>query len=661
MENASRKLHVLISEDREDDALLIVDELHQCGYSVEWVRVETPEEMLDHLLYRPCDLIIADYDLPRFSAMGALEVLKKSGLDIPFLIVSGAMREIDAVEGMRAGVHDYFSKDNLTRLGAVVEREMREVMVRKESRQAELMLRRQAQVLDQVHDAVIQMDLDGIILKWNTGAARLFGYTESEALGMAIHILFAQSEVEGSFATLSREVHAAGRFEGELRCRRKSGEERWIHLSLSLLREEGGEPYGVVGYSQDITERRHAVLALRQSEERYRLLLESLPQMIWVSRREDEGLRIEFCNGRVLEYLGISMQQLYNGFWRSLIHPDDRDGVTAAMQAAFVGNTPFEVRYRLRRAFDQSWRWHLGRYTPFWATEQEQRWLSTSIDVEDNTRAEEALRKAEKLAAVGRLASSIAHEINNPLEAVVNLVYLLQSTSLNKEQEEYLRMAANELARVSHITNHTLRFHRQSTHAADVNLAEVMDSVLALYRPRLINSGITVDQEYDPLLTVTGYSSELRQVFANLLSNAFDATRGGGRIRLSIRKSFHWKTGCEGVRVSVADTGHGMSREVRQRMFEPFFTTKGINGTGLGMWVSAEIIAKHGGSFHIRSSSTAVQRGTVISIFFPRGAEVEKKFNVLQSGPSVAPMDSHDSLWKTGFEIQHPQLHKQPS
>jgi PAS domain S-box-containing protein len=661
MENASRKLHVLISEDREDDALLIVDELHQRGYSVEWVRVETPEEMLDHLLHRPCDLIIADYDLPRFSAMGALEVLKKSGLDIPFLIVSGAMREIDAVEGMRAGVHDYFSKDNLTRLGAVVEREIREAMVRKESRQAELMLRRQAQVLEQVHDAVIQMDLDGIILKWNAGAARLFGYAESEVSGKAIHILFAQSEVEGSFATLSREVHTAGRFEGELRCRRKSGEERWIHLSLSLLREEGGEPYGLVGYSQDITERRHAVLSLRQSEERYRLLLESLPQMIWVSRREDDGLRIEFCNGRVLEYLGISMQQLYNGFWRSLIHPDDRDGVTAAMRAAFAGNTPFEVRYRLRRASDQSWRWHLGRYTPFWATEQEQRWLSTSIDVEDNTRAEEALRKAEKLAAVGRLASSIAHEINNPLEAVVNLVYLLQSTPLNKEQEEYLRMAANELARVSHITNHTLRFHRQSTHAADVNLAEVMDSVLALYRPRLINSGITVDQEYDPLLTVTGYSSELRQVFANLLSNAFDATRGRGRIRLSIRKSFHWKTGREGVRVSVADTGHGMSREVRQRMFEPFFTTKGINGTGLGMWVSAEIIAKHGGSFHIHSSSTAAQRGTVISIFFPEGAEVEKKFNVLKSGPSVAPMGNQDSLWKTGFEIQHLQLHNQPS
>lgn len=656
VESANRKLHVLISEDREDDALLIIDELNQCGYSVEWVRVETPEEMREHLRNHPCDLILADYDLPRFSAMGALAVLKESDLDIPFLIVSGAMREIDAVEGMRAGVHDYLSKDNLTRLGVVVERELREAVIRAERRKAELMLRRQAQVLDQVQDAVIQMDLDGNILKWNLGATRLFGYTEAEMLGQSIHMLYLNSDLQGTISSTFQEVYSSGRFEGELRSRRKSGEECWIRLSLSLLRDEGGDPYGFVGYSQDITERRHAEAALRESEERYRQLMESLPQMVWVARRDGEVLRIEFCNRRVLEYLGISMEELYNGFWRVLIHPEDEEEVRAAMREALAKNMSFEVRYRLRRASDQNWRWHLARYMPFWGSDQEQRWLSTVMDIEDNTRAEDALRKAEKLAAVGRLASSIAHEINNPLEAVVNLVYLLQSTPLNAEQVEYVQMAAGELARVSHITNHTLRFHRQSSHPADVNLAEVMESVLTLYRPRMANSGITVEQDYDPLLMVTGYSSELRQVFANLLSNAFDATRSGGRIRLSIRKSLHWKTGIEGVRVSVADTGHGMSSEVRQRMFEPFFTTKGINGTGLGMWVSAEIVEKHGGTFHIRSSCAASHRGTVISIFFPKNIPVEKISLVGQIRSSDETVSYGSAFRRTNLERPKPQL-----
>lgn len=645
MESAGRRLHVLISEDQEDDALLIVDELRQCGYFVTWGRVETSQEMREYLEKNQCDLIIADYDLPRFSAMGALQILKESGLDIPFLIVSGAMREIDAVAGMRAGVHDYLSKDNLTRLGVVVERELRESQIRGERRQAELLLRRQAQVLDQVHDAVIQMDLQGRILKWNGGATRVFGYSEEETTGHSIDLIHFDPQSGYDIAGILREVHACGRFEGEIKSRNKYGEERWANLSWSLLRDEVGVPYGIVVYGQDTTERREAELALRESEERYRLLMELLPQMIWVARREGDGLRIEFCNQKVLEYYGISMEQIRNGLWRSLVHPDDREQVTEAMRKAFLHSTPFEVQYRLRRAADQSWRWHLARYTPFVGRGQEQRWISAVIDIEDNTRAEEALRKAEKLAAVGRLASSIAHEINNPLEAVVNLVYLLQLTKLNPEQQEYVRMAASELQRVSHITNHTLRFHRQSSHASDVNLAEAMDSVLALYRARMADSGITIEQRYDRTAVVMGYPSELRQVFANLLSNAFDAMRQGGRAVLSIRKSRHWKSGVEGVRVSVADTGHGMEPNVLRRIFEPFFTTKGINGTGLGMWVSAELVSKHGGSFQVRSSCDTDQKGTVISIFFPRTLPQSSANSAGDAGVEIAA--GQRTSWKT--------------
>src|SRR5882762_9543147 len=187
-------LKVLISEDQEDDALLIVDELFQNGYKVDWKRIETAAEMRAALLEQAWDLIVADHDLPQFSAMGALQITKELGLDIPFLIVSGAMREMDAVAGVRAGVHDYLLKNNLARLGAVVNRELREAGSRSHRRSAEQTLRRQAQVIDQVHDAVVQTDLSGRIVKWNRGAERILGYTEAEAVGQHVSMLYFEED-----------------------------------------------------------------------------------------------------------------------------------------------------------------------------------------------------------------------------------------------------------------------------------------------------------------------------------------------------------------------------------------------------------------------------------------------------------------------------------
>ena len=609
-------LRVLISEDREDDALLVIDELLQSGYRVEWTRVETPDEMRS-LLSQNWDLIIADYDLPQFSAKGALEVLKETAQDIPFLIVSGAMREIDAVAGMRAGVHDYLLKGNLARLGPVVERELREASVRRERRVAEVMLRRQAQVLDQVHDAVIQTDLAGHILKWNRGAERLLGYSESEVIGQPLSMLYADADAVGVAPEILSQLPSDQKLEQEVRSRHKSGDTRWIHLSLSLLADEDGALYGAVAYAQDVTERRRAEAALRNSEERYRLLTEALPQMVLLAGDGPYPQAIEFCNSQVFVYTGLTLEQLRNGAWHTLIHPEDQLRVMDETVAAQRAGEPYELQYRIRRAADNAWRWHLARSTPFRDANRGLHWLATIIDMDDQTQAAEALRKAEKLAAVGRLASSIAHEINNPLEAVTNLVYLLQSTPLNPEQREYVRAAGEELARVSHITNHTLRFHRQSSHPSAINLPELLDSLLSLYHARLKNAGITAVREYKTTMPIVGYASELRQVFANLIGNAFDATRHGGKIVLRVHRTRAWRSGTEGVVVTIGDTGHGMSRETRKRIFEPFFTTKGMNGTGLGLWVSAEIILKHGGAFRVKSREAPGTTGTVISTFFP--------------------------------------------
>jgi PAS domain S-box-containing protein len=608
------KLKLLLSEDREDDALLVVDELMQSGYEVEWKRVETREEMLGSLSTESWDLIIADYDLPRFNAMGALQIVKEQEIDIPFLIVSGAIREIDAVAGMRAGVHDYLLKNNLARLGVVVERELREAQVRRERRAAELLLRRQAQVLEQVHEAVIQTDLEGRILKWNRGAELLLGYTQTEVLGQPLTMLYFDEDVSEALPRVFSQINEEQRVK-EVRNRHKSGAECWLHLSLSLLRNEDGEPYGTALYAQDITERRRAENALRNSEEQYRLLTEALPQMVWLARDGVTPQVIEFSNSQTHTYTGLTREQLLAGEWHSVIHPEDQARYISETLAAQRAGIPFELQYRLRHAQTETWRLQLARCTPFHNAQGEQRWLATIIDIEDEMRAQDVLRKTEKLAAVGRLASSIAHEINNPLEAVTNLIYLLQSTPLMDEQRVYLKTAAEELARVSHITSHTLRFHRQSTRPTEVNPAEIIDSVLALYQARMRNAQITVIRDYKRTPPLRCYSGEVRQVLANLIGNAFDATRGGGKIVVRVQAVKGGEDRGENIMITVADTGHGMSQETSKRIFEPFFTTKGINGTGLGLWVSSEIVSNHRGRFRVRSRDGC---GTAISIFFPR-------------------------------------------
>jgi len=264
--------------------------------------------------------------------------------------------------------------------------------------------------------------------------------------------------------------------------------------------------------------------------------------------------------------------------------------------------------------------WIISFY-PVHTEEQDVHWVGTVvIETTQRRRSEDALRKTEKLAAAGRLAASIAHEINNPLEAVTNLLYLLQNhPSLDMEARRYAEMAQSELGRVSQITQQTLRFYRQSTQPTPGNIGEILDSVLLLHNARIHGANVKVESEYRPTAELRAFGGELRQLFANLIGNAVDAMpRDGGRLRIRVRQSQAWfgDQRVSGVRVTIADTGCGMPEEVRRRIFEPFFTTKEATGTGLGLWVSEEIVLKHAGALHVRSR-TAPPTGTVFTIFIP--------------------------------------------
>ena len=245
--------------------------------------------------------------------------------------------------------------------------------------------------------------------------------------------------------------------------------------------------------------------------------------------------------------------------------------------------------------------------------------------------SEETLRKTEMLALVGRLASSIAHEINNPLSAVVNLLYLLSGTALDKQQQQYVDTAQKELARIAEIANQTLAFNRQNRTEEKASVPAILDSVLSLFQSRLANSQIPVERRFQNTATLLCCPGELRQVFANLIGNALDASRPGGRIILRERAELHPRTGQHGVRIIVADTGRGMSAEVKAHLFEAFTSTKGNQGTGLGLWVSKGIIDKHSGDVRVRSSTKPGHSGTVFSIFLP----LDRRAVLAQSTPSL--------------------------
>jgi PAS domain S-box-containing protein len=272
------------------------------------------------------------------------------------------------------------------------------------------------------------------------------------------------------------------------------------------------------------------------------------------------------------------------------------------------------------------WTWLASAY-PVRTTPRQVRWVGVIVsDASDRKRSEEALRKTEKLAATGRLAASIAHEINNPLEAITNLLFLLRNFCQLKDPAlNYVAMAEHEAQRIAEITRQTLRFYRQSTLPTRANMGELIGSVLSLYHGRLNTLSIQVERDYDPEMDLFCFAGELRQVFANLVGNSIDATVGGGRLVVRARRSQNWRQpALTGVRFTVADTGTGMEPAVRERVFEAFFTTKEVTGTGLGLWVSHEIIVKHNGFVHVRSRTASAGKasGTVFAIFIPDDPEL---------------------------------------
>ena len=365
---------------------------------------------------------------------------------------------------------------------------------------------------------------------------------------------------------------------------------------------------------------RDAVAELKQQQETLQVVLDNLPVGVLLARPDGE---VVLANRRLQ-----SMQAAADKQWQ-------QERFTEWPNFHADGRPVDEAEHPLTRAMQS--RQTVGPEEFLYDNaEGAKRWISvagspildeheavvggvlTVADVNQQKRSEAALIQNEKLAAVGRLAASISHEINNPLEAVTNLLYLARGSSgLSAEVRDYLATADQELARVSQIVSHTLRFHKQATNPRALTAAELLEPTLGLYSGRLSNSDISLCLDNRSTALVTCYEGEIRQILNNLVGNAIDAMKNGGRLIIRTRDVPQPDGTPAGVRIVVADNGHGMSEEVKRRVFEPFYTTKGINGTGLGLWIAKGIIDKHGGSLRLRSNYGGATCGSVFSLFLP--------------------------------------------
>jgi signal transduction histidine kinase len=298
------------------------------------------------------------------------------------------------------------------------------------------------------------------------------------------------------------------------------------------------------------------------------------------------------------------------------IYPMDREVVHAVVQRALSpeGTGEYENEYRVVLP-GGAVRWIFAKGRVFFENHGNQpvaiRMIGTVLDRTDQKRAQEALIEAERLAITGRLAASIAHEIRNPLDTVTNLLYLVESEKTEGVRSQYLSQAREELGRISQIASSTLGFYRDPVGRTSFDIAELLQSVLVLFQGRFSVQQVKIETDLPYGVFVEAPQGEVRQVSVNLIANALDAMPRGGRIIVRIRKFYdhHAQRPC--VRLTIADTGHGMSPEVLKRIFDAFYTTKGESGNGLGLWLSLEIMKKCESTMLVKSSRG---RGTVFQV-----------------------------------------------
>ena len=667
-----RRYSILLIEDNPLDAELAEQCLRNSGLDFDMAVADCRDKFVHEFANRSFDLILADYSLPDFNGNAALDIVRAEDRRLPFIFVSGVLGEDVAVETMLRGATDYVIKQKLERLVPAVMRALseREAYLLREKAENDLKAaeanaqanaRRQTLLLELlqrqrvVYDAErlmlaaaealgrhLGIDRTGFFQFTSDGRARFAGvwgagtvapladeYLDFQTIAPERIEAYRRSEIAVSCNVhshgdaqrlISNEIRAFvvapifrhGVWEGGFFATHSSARE-WTSEEVAFVKEIGDITW-------DSVERAGAVAELEASEQRLRTAAETANLGSWDLDLETGQMT---CSDQCKLHFGRSIEVGFNyPDLQASIHADDREAVARAMRTAIEDHEIYRAEYRNiwpdgsvhwvvvagRAHYDQSGR--ARRITGF------------TLDATERHKAQMALLQSEKLAAVGRLASSIAHEINNPLESVTNLLFLAARSEDMPEIKDYLNTAEQELRRVSAIANQTLRFHRQASGPKAVTSKDLFDGVLSMYQGRFLNSGIKISMRIRDRQTIHCLDGEIRQVLNNLVANAIDAMQSAGGCLALRSHDTTMDNGEPGVTLMVADTGCGMSFGVRDKAFDAFFTTKGSNGTGLGLWISKEIIDRHNGQMRFYSSQRPERHGTVCTVTLPCAAHL---------------------------------------
>jgi PAS domain S-box-containing protein len=459
------------------------------------------------------------------------------------------------------------------------------------------------------NDPMLSKDLTGRILSWNRGATRVFGYEPDEIIGQSILQLippdFHQAETE-----LLRKLRTAEAIEPyEANWLRKDGQKIAVLVTIYPVTDKTGQVTGASKLVCDLTERKQA------DENRFRLaaIVDSADDAI-ISKNLNSI--IKSWNEGARRMFGYTADEIVGKSILLLIPEELRYEEDEILRKLRAGERVdhYETRRRKKNGeiVDVS-------VTISPVKDENGRVIGASKiarDISDRKRIERMLLQSEMLAATGRMAATVAHEINNPLESVMNLVFLArQHSAPSGKVHEYLLTAEEELERVSHIARQTLGYYKDTGSPTGVYLHDVIENVLTVYNSRLTSTGIAVDLQFNDLQKLIASKGEMLQVFSNVIANAIDAMHQGGSLKISTRRLIGLSE--DGIQTVVRDNGTGIKQEHLERIFEPFFTTKGDLGTGIGLWVAKQLVEKRGGQISVASSTEQGNSGTSITIFIP--------------------------------------------
>jgi len=632
-------LKLLIAEDNPADAELLLRALRGAGFTPESQRVDTEASYLDHL-HAGLDLVISDYEMPQFSGLRALEILKQTGLDLPFILVSGTIGEDTAVAAMKLGAADYLLKDRLTRLGQAVTHALEQGRLRRARQQAETDLQEanaNLQHLVSRSPTVIYslkgVNGDGPMNYVSPNVSALTGFTVEETLRPEWWRERLHPDDQESVLAGLHTADEAGGSRVEYRLKHKNDHFIWVEDRRRRLPGSSGEPEGIVGGWTEITARKEAEDALRESVERFQQLADNVHEVFWIT--DPASKQLLYVSPAYEKIWGFARDALYRDpeNWLKAIYPEDQPRIVAAMARQPEG--AYDEIYRIVRT-DGTLRWIRDRaFTVRKQSGEIYRLVGVAEDITERKKLEEEFFHAQRLESVGLLACGIAHDMNNILAPILMAVSLVRLGSTAAQAETFLSTIETSAQRGAGLVRQLLTFGRGADGARHmVNPAGLVRELIKIAQQTFPKNISIVSEIPENIWPILGDSTQLHQVLLNLGVNARDAMPQGGTLttglkNVTVDESYAAMTpGAKPgphVLLRVEDTGMGIAPGIIDRIFDPFFTTKEVGkGTGLGLSTVVGIVKSHGGFVRLQS---ILGRGSDFQVYLPAVPDGKEKID----------------------------------